>query len=76
MKVKDLIKELQKIPENDDIFIMHTDEIMGYYNYDDPILEETEAYRYLSKRGFVCHSSPGSNYTPNEYEEVKIWRLT
>lgn len=75
MKKQELIKMIEALPDDADIFIMISDDIMGYYSFVEPYIYEDEAYKGTNKKGQICYESTVSNWTPNDYQEVKIWRI-
>jgi len=45
MKRNDLIKMLNKLPEDAEIMILFCDDMMGYYTYNELVIEEVTAFK-------------------------------
>ena len=80
MKVKDLIKELEKLDPEKEILVSMGDDMLGYYSYKDPFLTTGIAMKYdyikETKRGtkhFKGYEQGISNWTPDYYEEVEVY---
>lgn len=74
MKKTDLIKLLANIPEDAEIMVMHGDETLGYYHYNEPYIHEEVAIEYIAgASGEKVFEATISNYKPTHGKETKIW---
>jgi hypothetical protein len=79
MKVKDLIKELEKLDQEREILTGQYEDCFGYYPHGDPYISEDRVmkYDYVTKKGRHIKGFEGkiSNWIPNEYEEVLVYTI-
>lgn len=74
MKKSELIKLLEQVPDDAEIMVMHGDDMLGYYHYDEPVINEETAIEYIAGASLMkCYEAKISNYRPNHGKEVKIW---
>lgn len=71
MKRDKLIKIILDLPENAEIMIRRCDDLLGYYHYEDPIMEEQDALK--DEKGTFWDTI--SNFTGHKSKKTKIYSL-
>jgi hypothetical protein len=72
MKVKELIKELEKLDQDKEILCTHYSDILDCCSADDPQISTETVIKYKYKTGEVGYESTISNWRPSEPKHTNI----